>query len=106
MNQIDFSRFDGPLFAGRARGQKARDKVSLDELELQPDSKFVVIFPPNFFTMTSSFFLGLFGKSIQQCGSKQTFLEKFDFSTAPEETKKQIFSWIDRALSDKGVSYL
>jgi hypothetical protein len=103
---IDFAKFDGPLFSGRTRGENARKKITLDELESQPDNTFIVVLPANFFTITSSFFLGLFGKSIQRCGSSEAFLNKFDFSRIPATTQQQIHLWIGRALSNKEASYL
>lgn len=103
---IDFAKFDGPLFSGRTRGENARKKIMLDELELQSDNTFMVVLPDNFFTITSSFFLGLFGKSIQRCGSSEVFLKKFDFSHIPTTTQQQIHLWVGRALSNKEASYL
>ena len=105
-HKIDFSKFDGPLFSGRARGENARKKINLDDLETMDGATFKVELPRNFFTITSSFFLGLFGKSIQRCGSRSAFFDKFDFLNTPDATRLQIGLWVDRALSNKESPYL
>lgn len=105
-NNIDFQQFDGPLYSGRNRGESARTKINLNESENKQGYFFLVTIPHNFLVITSSFFLGLFGPSIQKCGSREKFLQKFDFSSAPPGLKPQIDLWIARALADRTISYL
>ncbi len=95
---IDFTRFDGPLYSSRSRGERARITAGLDALDKQ-DCKVKIVLPKNFLTITSSFFLGMFGKSIQACNSRDVFLQKFDFTALPESLIKQLPMWIDRALT-------
>jgi len=98
VTKLDFSRFDGPLFAGRKRGESSRIKANLDLLDMS-NEKIIISIPRDFLTITSSFFLGMFDKSIQKCGTKEKFLEKYDFGQLPQGLRDQLPMWIDRALT-------
>jgi len=55
------------VFAGRDRGQLVRAKSDLDTLDNDADVVEIRI-PQELFAVTSSFFLGMFAKSIQTLG--------------------------------------
>ena len=75
---IDFGQLGAPSFIGRDRGERARMKLNL-AVEEQRCEKITVIVPEYVFTVSSSYFLGLFGESIKAAGSSDRFFQKFDF---------------------------
>lgn len=95
---INFSQFDGPLFSGRERGESARKKVGLDAIDCS-DAQVNVIMPKDLLTVTSSFFLGMFDKSILHCGTKDKFFEKFHFIGVPTLLNSQFVAWAGRVLA-------
>ena len=96
---IDFSKFGGPVYSGRAKGELARTKLNLDAHDAQ-DCQARVIIPERTFSVTSSFFLGLFGKSVRHAGSGDEFLKRYRFK-APEIFEKTIDLFILRALREQ-----
>lgn len=79
---IDFKKLGGPTYIGRDNGEAARREFNLDELENDDAlEKVLVNIPPETYNINSSFFLGLFGKSIRKAGSKDEFLKSFEFNT-------------------------
>ena len=98
---IDFAKLGGPVYLGRERGQKIREQFALDRDIDKTDKKVVVNIPTNTYSINSSFFLGLFGRSIRNAGSREEFLQKFTFN-APRLFSEVIESCIARALHEKG----
>ena len=94
---IDFSKLDGPIYSGRERGENARKKVDMDQYDNQ-NSKVDVILPTDFITVTSSFFLGMFDKSIIKCGTRENFFDKFIFKNVPNELYTQFMEWANRVF--------
>ena len=82
---VDLSQVAGPVYSGRDRGVALRQRYQLDTAEDTADQIKVVI-PESAYTVSSSFFLGLFGPSVRKCGSIDRFERKFLFS-APEFLK-------------------
>lgn len=80
---INFSEFNGPVYVGRDRGLEARIKSNLDEIDKDTTKKVDVIIPENAYTVTSSFFLGMFGPSIIHAKSTLDFFDKYNFVTTP-----------------------
>lgn len=97
--KIEFARMGGPVFSGRTRGQINRDKYGLDELDLASKTVEVVI-PSETYAVTSSFFLGLFGKSVQVLGGRDQFLEKYHIN-APNRLREKIEFYIELAIREK-----
>lgn len=75
---IDLSKVAGPVYTGRDRGESLRAQYRLDTLDAADDSVRVVI-PEDTWTVSSSFFLGLFGPSVRRLGSVREFRKKYDF---------------------------
>ena len=98
--KLDLSRVGGPVYVGRANGLQASDKFKLDSLDNQ-EGVVEVIVPQSTYALNSSFFLGMFDKSIKHAGSRESFLNKYKF-TASKEILATIDNCIDRALLDKG----
>lgn len=100
--KIDLSKYDGPVFSGRDRGELIRSKIGLDSADNDPQTLIEVDVPANTYSVTSSFFLGLFGPSIVRAGSSEIFFVKFHFNATPT-IKNRIFSFVSRALQDKAL---
>lgn len=75
---IDLATVEGKVYSGRERGELLRKEFQLDLLD-QGTSSVAVKFPPETYSVTSSFFLGLFGPSVISCGSIEKFFTKFKF---------------------------
>lgn len=73
---VDLSKFNGPVYAGRARGESARQALKLDAAD-EGNQVVEVTIPDTTYTVTSSFFLGLFGPSVIKAGSREAFIKKF-----------------------------
>lgn len=95
--QIKFSEFDGPLFSGRQRGINSRIKAKLDDID-NSNIKVSFIMPDDLLTITSSFFLGMFDKSITKYPNKKDFFSKYSFKNLPESIYIQMNDWFDRVL--------
>lgn len=94
---LDFQQLHGPVFTGRERGKRARKFFKLEKIT--PDDRVDVIIPEDVYTVTSSFFLGLFGESIKDMGL-EAFTSVYKFK-APNYLKESIDEWIVRAARDK-----
>lgn len=79
---VDLTPVSGPVYSGRDRGVALRQRYALDDKEDKADLVDIVI-PASAYTVSSSFFLGLFGPSVQKCGSVDNFERKYRFR-APE----------------------
>lgn len=100
---IDFSKFGGPVFSGRARGIAARAEHRLDDLDQSSESLVDVKIPQDAYTVTSSFFLGLFGPSVIRAGNRERFKEKFHFDDVPEFLNDDIDQYISIALQGRDL---
>lgn len=98
---IDFRRFDGPVYTGRSRGERLREQLKLDKIDFE-NFEIEVVIPEDTYTVTSSFFLGLFGPSVVRLGSKDAFYRKFHFKT-PEFLRQDLDGYIARALQGRNV---
>jgi hypothetical protein len=96
---IDLSRYGGPVYSGRSRGEVVRDKLGLDQYD-KSGQEIVIEVPENTYSITSSFFLGLFGRSIVYFGSKDLFLKKYEF-IANELLLNSIDKYINIALLER-----
>lgn len=65
------------VLSGREKGIKIREKLKLDE-EDQKIESIQILIPQEIYSFNSSYFLGLFGKSVRKFG-KEKFLEKYVF---------------------------
>lgn len=95
---IDFNKFEGPVFSGRSRGEELREFIHLDQMEKQ-SSHISVIIPEDTYSVTSSFFLGLFAPSVRNAGTREAFYEKFNFE-APDFIMEDFEGYIARALTE------
>ncbi|MBR7793720.1 DUF4325 domain-containing protein [Undibacterium sp. FT147W] len=98
---IDFGTLEGPVFTGRPRGEQLRVKLHVDSYDEQ-NVEVEVNIPDSTYSISSSFILGLFGKSVVKAGSKDAFYNKFHFNTN-ELFHEVIDSCVSRALQDKDI---
>lgn len=96
---IDFQSLGGPVHSGRSKGELVREKFKLDHIDNEP-VRVVVQIPEATYSVTTSFFLGLFGDSVRKAGSREAFLRKFNFQ-APEVFDKTFDTCISRALQEQ-----
>lgn len=96
--RIDFSQLGMPVFTGRSRGAESRKRLGLDRLAAGEVVQ--VVIPNDVYTITSSYFLGLFGDSVREAGSREKFLERFIFS-APPHIEEKLGDLITRALREQ-----
>lgn len=98
---IDFGTIEGPVYTGRARGASLRLDLHLDEFD-QADTIVEVKIPAKTYTISSSFFLGLFGPSVVRAGSKDAFYRRYKFQS-PEFLKDAMDSYVARALQSRNL---
>lgn len=98
--EIDLSAYDGPVYSGRSRGEALREKLALDHVDIDHNVRVHVTIPEDTYSVTSSFFLGLFGPSIVKAGSAGDFYAKFEIS-GKEAITERLASFVDRALQQK-----
>ena len=77
---IDFSKIEGPVYTGRQRGELLRQALQLDRLDKAPETVDVRI-PDSTYTISTSFFLGLFGPSVVKAGSPEAFYRHYRFQS-------------------------
>lgn len=85
------------VYAGRERGRQARLKARLDELDksLEPVQVYI---PEDTMSVTSSFFLSMFGKSIVDLG-EEGFRTHYQFSG--RDISRVIEDGIRESLNDE-----
>lgn len=98
---IDFQKIEGPVYTGRGRGEELRNDFHLDQLDTE-DAPIVVEIPEGTYTISSSFFLGLFGPSVVRSGSKEAFYSHYNFKT-PAFLKDVIDGYVVRALVSRNL---
>lgn len=98
---IDFSKYNGPVYTGRERGVRLRDQLALDAIDAS-DTVVEVSIPENTYTVSSSFFLGLFGPSVVRAGSKDKFYKQYHFKL-PAFLSPDVDGYIARALQGRNL---
>lgn len=98
---IDFAKYNGPVYTGRERGVRLRAELRLDDID-RSDAIVEVSIPDDTYTVTSSFFLGLFGPSVIRAGSKDAFYERFHFKS-PAFLRPDMDGYVARALQTRNL---
>lgn len=98
---IDFGNLEGPVFTGRQRGETLRKTLHVEEFDAE-NVEVEVRIPETTYSISSSFVLGLFGKSVVRAGSKEAFYQKYHFSSNPL-FRGIIDSCVTRALQEKNL---
>lgn len=98
MRRIDLSVFTGEgrvkNLSGKPRGEAARTHFALDELD-QGAEPVTVVVPDYIYTISTSFFCGLFAGSFQHLGGSTKFLEKYHFEM-PDDLWPDVESGLER----------
>lgn len=81
------------LLAAKPKGADARMALNIDDLDKSDDVVDVLI-PDYIITLTPSFFLGLFSKSLDYLGEEK-FFQKYHFKNAKFSIQQQIKSGVD-----------
>lgn len=95
---INFSEFDHVLFTGRDKGIYYRDKYNLKDIDLH--KRYNIIIPNSVFSITTSFFIGMFKDSVLKCGNKDKFFEVFIFKVENKNLLQNIHYFVDRIFRD------
>lgn len=95
--ELDLKPIGGRVYIGRKNGELARKHFKIDEIDRENSFPVKVIFPADAKTLTSSFFLGMFGLSVRTAGSKEKFLARYVFDT-PAQIELEILESINEAL--------
>lgn len=88
------------ILSGREEGKRARLHYNLDEID-QQDIEVEVNIPSKFWTISSSYFLGCFGKSVRNLGV-EGFKKKYQFKCDPI-FEPNIEDGIARSVNTTGV---
>jgi hypothetical protein len=95
---IDFAKIGVKAYVGRPNGEKARKHFDVESFDGDMTCDILEVkFPETTKTVSSSFFLGMFGQSIIKAGGREAFEKRFTF-IAKEHIKNQINKSIERAL--------
>ena len=95
---IDFEQLGGLVHSGRAKGELARSEFDLDAMD-EAQIEILVRIPSSTYSVTTSFFLGLFGDSVRRAGSRDAFLRRYHFDS-PEVFRATFDTCIARALRE------
>jgi hypothetical protein len=98
---IDFKTIEGLVYTGRDRGERLRKEFKLDELDAEGGTVRVSI-PEDAYTISSSFFLGMFGPSVVSSGSKDRFYARYHFQS-PAFLQEVLDGYIARALQRRNL---
>lgn len=88
------------VLSGRDNGAALRKKLDLEKIEKEKD-KITIIIPIEVYAVNSSFFLGMFGKSVRTLG-KEEFEKKYYFK-CNEVVKLNIEDGINDAINNVDV---
>ncbi|MBD9476163.1 hypothetical protein IB268_24835 [Achromobacter sp. ACM01] len=96
---IDFQQrgYEGRVYSGRPRGELARRELGIDRLDAATNVDVEVRVPDKLYGLTSSFFLGLFGPSLNFFGSKEAFQKKYKI-IASRPIMEEIDEYIETEL--------
>lgn len=86
------------VLSGRQLGYDMREFFKLNEKDMD-DKKYEIIFPDNIISLSTSYFLALFGDSVRKVKNREAFLEKYQF-VCDQNLKMNINDGIVDALND------
>ena len=99
---VDLSKFPGPIYTGRQRGESIRASLNLDEVDAS-EAAVEVLIPVNAYAISSSFFLGLFGPSVKRAGTPEAFFLFFHFPGIRPSMLPQLEAYVARALQSPSL---
>jgi hypothetical protein len=104
MREINFKELtnDGEVrnLSGHERGHAARENYHLDAADDANEAVRIIV-PEEIYSVTSSFFQGMFSESVRRAGTRESFLSRFEFD-APPVVLRQIERGIEASLMRRG----
>lgn len=88
--------------SGHERGSLARQRFGLDAADQNGDLVDIFV-PDDIDAIASSFFQGMFSKSVKYYKSREEFLKHYRFNASPV-IMEQVIRGIDRAMTARGGS--
>lgn len=85
--------------SGKERGEQARKKFGLDTVD-ESQEDVVVVVPDTVYSLSTSFFLGLFSPTVEAIGD-DGFRRKYKFSATPL-ILQQVDYGLERCVSERG----
>jgi hypothetical protein len=85
--EVDLANASGRNYAGKPNGWTFRENQGIDQKDVDGTEPIKLIIPDYAFGITSSYFVGLFGKSMLLSGSEERFKERIDLSGASKAQK-------------------
>lgn len=79
LNMGDLVGVRGQPFTGFEEGKKARHYFDLSTIDTDPNATAMIIFPTDTYAVSSSFFRGMFEKSIVTIKDRDAFFKKYAF---------------------------
>ncbi|KII14128.1 MULTISPECIES: hypothetical protein [Phaeobacter] len=104
---IDFSELtQGKVrnLSGHERGAEARGYFDLNSLDETTEVVEVVV-PDNLDAIATSFFQGMFARSVRKFRSEEEFLSHYRFAARPEIIS-QVMRGIERVKMERGSAFL
>ncbi len=86
------------VLSGRQLGYDMREYFKLNEKDMD-NNRYEVVFPDNIISLSTSYFLALFGDSVRKEKNREAFLEKYQF-ICDQNLKMNINDGIVDALND------
>ncbi len=104
MREINLKKLtnDGEVknLSGHERGVAARKLFGLDEADAAHDVVHVIV-PDDIYSLTASFFQGMFAESVRKAGNRDGFLKQYLFDAQPV-VLKQVDRGIEASLMRRG----
>ncbi len=94
---FDLTKLGGRVYVGRPNGKLARKHFKVEMHEKSNHFPISVKFPNDARTLTSSFFLGMFGASVRAAGSREEFFCRYNFD-ATDQIIEEVELGITEAL--------
>jgi hypothetical protein len=85
--EINLANASGRNYAGKPNGWAFREQQNLDDVDVDGTEFIKLIIPEYAYGITSSYFVGLFSKSMILSGSEERFKNRIDLSTASKSQK-------------------
>lgn len=82
--------------SGRPLGEQSRNWAKVEAMDNAIEAVSVEI-PNHIYSISPSFFLGMFGESVLKLNGPEPFFKKYQF-TGPTKVVSQVRQWADRAM--------
>ena len=98
INIQEFRKDGSKIFSGRDIGIEAREKLDLNEKDLD-EEKYTIIIPQDTYSITGSFFGGLFSDSIIKL-KEEKFRQKYIFKCSQGDLSEVLQNDIEEGIYD------